>query len=155
MKTNKFQLIELVKDISYQSGGQRLYFQDQPQLRATQGRDVQILAIEAYSDAAIPVSQNGNTVVTEAGLKNAFLVLNIAGTEDLQFIPLVRLNPMHVDTDTTPFNEVLQFQLENVFNVDWTKSYVQFGGAPAAGPYSFLFGVYYKLMKAGSARMAA
>lgn len=139
--TKRYQLIELQVPAAGIGAGGRLYFQDQPQLRTQINQLVHIKAIDTFTNDSVTLSPSGIAVAPLAALKNAFLVLNVSGTEELQYIPLVSLNRNAVVSGTVPF-VVDQFMLENVFNIDWTKSYLQFGAAQT-GPISFLFGVNY------------
>lgn len=125
--------------------GNRLNFQDQPQLRNDGNKKVRILAIEAYPAEVIPVSPSGETVSNQAAFQNAVLTLSVGGTDNLLYIPLARLNIMHVETDTVPFTDQ-QFEFQNLAGVDWSKSYVQFCAAPAATQFSYLFGVHYEVV---------
>ena len=138
----RFQLVELQVPTAGLGAGQRLYFQDQPQLRTDINQIVTINAIDTYQINAVAKSPSGNAVASAADLANAFLVLNVMGTEELQYIPLVTLNRFPDFTAGDP-TAVDQFTLQGVTNIDWTKSYLQFGAAQA-GPVSFLFGVYYQ-----------
>lgn len=145
MKATRYQLVELIKAATIVSAGTKLFFQDQPQLRSLGSRIVQILAIEAYPVEVMPKTPSGNDTSDEAAFKNAVLALNVDGYENLQYIPLPRLSVMQVNTDTVPFTNHL-FEFSNLFNVDWTKSYIQFNAAPAGTQFSYLFGVHYKLL---------
>lgn len=143
-KTTKYQLVELQIPAAG-AAGQRFYFQDQPQLRSQSGRMIIIESIETFSDQAVPQSPlSNNPGPTVAQLTSAFLVLNIAGYEDLQLIPMAALNRVYADTGAgfVPFVHDL-FTLADLYRVDWTKSYVQLAAA-AGTAFAFLFGVRYR-----------
>lgn len=139
-KVTRYQLIELQLTTNY-GAGQRLYFQDQPQLRTQTDQLVKIHSIDCFNADAVPKSPSGIATATAADIANGFLVLNIKGTEQQQYIPLPTLN--RVQTPAAGAFVFDQFMLEGVFNIDWTKSYVQFADAQT-GNISFLFGVNYE-----------
>lgn len=147
VKAKRFQLVTSVTPAGGLGAGARLYFQDQPQLRTQLNQLVVIKAVEFFDVNACSVSPSGGAVATDAQMKNAFLVLNIKGTEQLQYIPLVALKRVNTTFDLVGGNLasfVMElFELADQFEIDWTKSYIQFGAAvPAA--VNFLFGVYYE-----------
>lgn len=139
VRTSRYQLIEQ-QVLTNQGVGQRLYFNDQPQLRTQADQLVIVKGIETFIDTAISNGPGGNPVATLNDLQSTFLVLNIAGTEAMQYIPLAALNRVQNAADS--FVRDL-FELRDVARIDWTKSYLQFGAAVAAGR-SFLIGVYYE-----------
>lgn len=139
-KTTKYQLLEL--QIPIAGAGQRIYFQDQPQLRSQSGTTVFIESIETFGITALALSPfSANTVATLADIINGVLVLNVGGYEDIQAVPLALLNRVN-DHATIPFSWDL-FTLNDLYKVDWTKSYVQIQAANAAA-FSYIFGVRYR-----------
>jgi hypothetical protein len=147
-KTTKFQLVELIIPATVTAAMQTTYFQQQPQLQSISGdRPVYIQAIETYTDGQLkgsPVT-SGNAVAAPGDIENAVLVLNIAGTLDFNQVPLVDLMRLQNDTGAAfvPFSRQL-FLLNNIYAVDWTKSYVQTILAPITEPpFSYIFGVHY------------
>lgn len=144
-KAKRFQLVELLIPATVASAGQKVYFQDQPQLRTLKNSStVYIQKIETYSEESVPFSPlSANAVADAAAIRNAVLVLNVEGTEAFQYIPLSRLNTVYNGAATgSPFtNQEMYFK--DLKDTDWSKSYVQFATAPAGTPYSYLFGVYY------------
>lgn len=142
MKAKRFQLIELIKPATQVAAGSRLYFQDQPQLKSFDNQKVTVLALEVFDSAVMPVSPSGNNVATSAQNANAVLVINCGGAEDLQFIPMLRLMPVQ-GTGVAVAAPYLLFEVANLVNVDWTKSYIQFCGAAPAAQISFMIGVHY------------
>jgi len=144
-KAKRFQLVELQIPVTVASAGQKVYFQDQPQLRTLKGNStVYIQKIETYSVESVPASPlSANPVANAAAIRNAVLVLNVEGTEAFQYIPLARLNTIYPGAATgSPYtNQELYFK--DLKDTDWSKSYVQFAVAPAGTPFSYLFGIYY------------
>jgi hypothetical protein len=146
IKTPMFQLVELIIPATVVGNNNFNYFQQQPQLQSTMGHQtVYIKAIETFSVQAIPTSPitTGSPVASEANLANGVLVLNIAGTLKFQNIPLAILNRVIQSPGAACPGVYDLFQVRNVFEVDWTKSYVTTVAAPIAPPFSYLFGVHY------------
>lgn len=144
LKTTKYQLVDLAVPANA-AAGQRVYFQDQPQLRSQEGRTVIIESIETFSNQAVTLSfLSNNPVSTPAGILNAMLVLNVGGFENLQGVPLAALNRVYADTGAgfVPYVNST-FQLADLYRVDWSKSYVQLTAGTGA-LYSYLFGVRYR-----------
>lgn len=145
------QLIELIIPATA-GANSTIYFQNQPQLQSVVGdKKIFIEAIEVFSSLSISGSPltSGSPAATPAQLLNGTLVLNVAGTLQFQFLPLNALNRMWVDPSTAGAadNNVHAkdlFMFESLYQVDWTKSYVQLINAPAGAPYSYLFNVYYR-----------
>lgn len=142
-KTTKYQLVELQVPATAVAGS-RIYFQDQPQLRSQSGTAVYIESIETFADRALTASPfSPNTTATAADLTNGILVLNVKGYEDLQGIPLAVLNRVIPDQNNYAPAAWSLFELNDLYQVDWTKSYVQMVGA-ISGAVSYLFGVRYR-----------
>lgn len=143
-----YTIIELVVPTGI-SAGQDINFVTQSQLQTIMGdKRVIIECIETYSNQAITHSplSNGNVVATPAAIKNATLTLQIAGRDGFYRCPLARMNPIIPDA-VTAANVVpavwnpLYFR--DLITVDWTKSRITVVQAPAAAPFSYLFGVFY------------
>lgn len=148
MRAKNYQLVESVKPADMTSQGDRLYFVDQPQLRTLNNRAIQVTSISAFTADSIPNAPSGNPVCPLAEFVKAFLVINVDSQDKFLYIPLVELNPVVPDQDNYSPAVREFFQLVTTTLIDWTKSYIQFGAAPAAGVYSFIFGVrYYDLNK--------
>lgn len=144
-KAKRFQLVEVNIPASVISAGQKVYFQDQPQLRTMKdAATVYIQKLETYAAESIPASPlSSAAVATAAQIRNAVLVLNVAGVEAFQYVPLARLNTIYPGAATgSPYTNQ-EFYCKDLKDVDWSKSYIQFAAAPAGTPYSYLFGVYY------------
>lgn len=146
LKTLRFTLVELAIPATLAGNGAQQPFQDQPLLRTQQGQKVYIQAIETFSDQAFAQLANGNTVATAAQIANSLLTLSVNNFFQIKQVPLARLNNIWAEAGNfVPFTEnILCF--DNLTDVIWTESYVEFGQSPAgAVPFSFLFGVHYSL----------
>lgn len=146
-RTKRFQLVELIIAATVAGNNQQVYFQNQPQLQSVLGdRTIYIKAIQTYSDQALALSPltSGSAVATAGDIANGVLTLCVKGEESLRQIPLADLNRIFSDTGAAfaPYNWE-PFYLKNLFEVDWTKSYVTLVATPAAAPFSYLFGVHY------------
>jgi hypothetical protein len=142
IKTPMFQMVELIIPATITGMNAFTYFQQQPQLQSmTNNQTVYVRAIETFSVDTLTTSPltTGSPVATNANIQNATLVLNIAGTLKFQNIPLGILN-RNILSNPAVFD---LFQLKNIFEVDWTKSYVTTVGVPIDAPFSYLFGVHY------------
>lgn len=145
-KAKNYQLVETIKPASLTGAGSRLYIGDQPQLRSLSNRVVQIKSITAYNAEHFPISPAGNTMCSVAQFINAFLVLNVAGKEQFLYIPLAEMNPIQGDPTAFSPNVREYFELDRILEIDWTKSYFQFGADPTSAVYSYALGVrYYNL----------
>jgi hypothetical protein len=146
IKTPMFQLVELIIPATVTGFGQFIYFQQQPQLQSTQGNQtVYVKGIDTFSNQAITTSPltAGSPVASPADIMNGVLVLNIAGTLKFQNIPLALLNRVTQSPGAACPSVFDLFQLKNIWEIDWTKSYVTCVAAPTDAPFSYLFGVHY------------
>jgi len=144
MKAKRYQLIETIIGAAGLAQGQQLYFLDQPQLR-TQGDQLVIISgIEAFDINTASAGPSGTQTASEADFKNAYLVLNVAGTDELKYIPWVKLKSIQTTNPAAAVSSAqLPFELDDISRIDWTKSYIQASGAVTASR-SFLLGVYYR-----------
>ncbi len=141
-----FQLVELIIPATVTGYNQFTYFQQQPQLQSTSANQtVYVKAIETLSVQALTTSPltSGSPVASEANIANGVLVLNIAGTLKFQNIPLAILNRVIQSPGAACPGVFDLFQLRNVWEIDWTKSYVTTVGPPVNPPFSYIFGVHY------------
>ena len=142
VKTTKYQLVELQVPAAA-GAGSRIYFQDQPQLRSQSGQMVTIESIETIADNGLALSPLSTlAVATAADIQNGVLVLNVGGYEDLQYIPLAVINRVLTDPAAYVPGVFDLFLLNDIYKLDWTKSYVQLQAAPS-GNIAYLFGVRY------------
>jgi len=131
------------------NGLTRIAIPDQLMLKSYPGHTVVIKAIELISVKVLTRAiLNAMANAPLAEVVKAALVFYCEGWEKIQYIPLARLQPVH-DSDSTaattfPFIEQAQ-TFENLRNLDWTKSYVQYGNGSvsANSPYAFILGVQY------------
>lgn len=142
VKTKRYQLVEL-QVVTALAAGNQLFFQDQPQLRTQPNQLVVIDSIEAYNRETVAVTPGGVQTTTAAQMANCFLVLNIAGTDEIKYIPLTRLSPIQFAGNATTPSVTLPLMLDELIKIDWTKSYVLAQGVVPAG-VSFQFGVFYR-----------
>jgi hypothetical protein len=144
------QLIELIIPAPA-AANSPVYFQNQPQLQSVRGdKKIYIEGIETFNNYGLSGSPltAGNPVPANADIINMTLTLNVAGTLQYQQIPmssLVRVWADGIDTGIVNAHVEEIFGFEDLFEVDWTKSYVQLINAPVSTPpYSCLFNVYYR-----------
>lgn len=141
-----FQLVELIIPATVVGFNQTTYFQQQPQLQSTQGNQtVYVKGIDVLSNQALTTSPlTANSPVAAPGdIQNGVLVLNIAGTLKFQNIPLALMNRVTQSPGAACPAVYDLFQLRNIWEIDWTKSYVVTVAPPAALPFSYLFGIHY------------
>jgi hypothetical protein len=140
----KFQLIELALGVNVTSPMQQTQFGQQPQLQSISGdKTVFIKAIEVYTRDMVAVSPltPSNPVASAADVQNAVISLNVAGTFEFLNVPLVTWVREFGTVSPSVYD---LFKFRNLFEVDWTKSYVQIIQAPiTTPPFSYLFGVHY------------
>lgn len=149
MPTSKIKLFEMV-ELTVPTGtaaGSRVVFNTIPQLRNQLNqvihiKDIEVFPITSYAKSQTNPAING-MVATE--ISKLVLVLYTNGEEGVKQIPLVKL--IHTDDKVNPFQQEFN-GFDDLQNVDWDKSYVQFNAAAAAGPYVIPFGVtYMKLLQ--------
>lgn len=146
-RESRAQLLELIIPNTIVSANQKVYFQSQPQLQSIDGsQTVYIKKLETYSSSHMNGSPltSGNTVASPAAIINGVLTLNVSGTEQLQYIPLGDMVNLQADTGGgfTVFNR-FPYLFKGIYQIDWSKSYVQLIGIPAATPFSYIFKVSY------------
>lgn len=146
MRTARFQLVELIIPAATAGAGAQVNFDDQPLLRTQEGNRVYIQAIEVFAANALATMPSGNTVIPAAQLRNATLTLSVNNFFQIKQLPLVRQNVIYADPAAFFAYTPNIFEFENLSDVIWTESFVQFSASPAgAVPFSVLFGVHYDL----------
>ena len=138
-KLQNFEFIECI--VPQSSTGTRFYFSDQPQLRF-----VSTLNIVVYTPGVVTNSiLSGNPLLSQANLKNTYLVLYYNDKESVNRMPVLELNRIASNSSTAdPF----------VFNpapfsgqqIIWSKSYILTPTAYSSistSNYSVCFGVYW------------
>lgn len=117
------------------------------QLRNQPDQIIVIKGIEIFPVTSYANSQQTNSLpgLPAADIKKAVLVLYVDGSESIKMIPLVKL--IHVNDLAGPFEEN-SLSFEDLTNVDFDKSYVQFSSASNAAAYVIPFGIsYMRLVK--------
>jgi hypothetical protein len=160
----RFELVDVI--INANSGVTRIPIGDQANLRTDAGQDIVIVGLEFFNVNAIPLSYiSQNPLPTPAQLANAALTLYVGQEESIHLIPAVKLNITRssLAADTSFFQEH-ETEFQNLYPVQWDKSYLQLGQPFNVGGandlFSFLIGVTYlkyppgawaKLVAAGQA----
>lgn len=144
---SKHMTVELI--VPANTTGSQVSFPDIPELRSDLDKDALIFGIRTYSADSLPKTVTGNTMCSFAQLQNAFLTLQVLGTDQIKEIPLIRLLDMREENVGYFFN-TNYFELAPE-RIEWTKSYVSFATPPGnVAAYSYLFEVAYEWMPAGS-----
>jgi hypothetical protein len=135
----RFELVELT--VPAASTG-RVTFNTIPQLRNQVGQTIIIKNIKIYVNTAYAKSQVNNSIpgMKPAEIPKCVLVLYVNGEESIKQIPLAQLN--NIDDAATPYQEQ-ENSFDDLTNVDFDKSYVQFSSASDADTYVIPFGINY------------
>lgn len=142
----RYQSVELI--VPAGTTGSQINFQDVPELRSDSDKDSLIFSVAVSTIASVPLTPSGNTNASAAQMANAFLTLYVLGTEYVFKVPLVRFHNIF-NNGATIFSTYELFETQPM-RVDWTKSFVGFGAAPAGTPYSYLFEFGYDWFPAGT-----
>lgn len=123
----------------------RVSFNTIPQLRNQANQIITVQCIEVFTDNSYAHSQVTNTIVgmPAAELPKAVLTLYVNGEESIKMIPLAKLQ--HISSDgaaSTPFQWQVQW-FDDLTNVNWDQSYVQFNAASSGTQYVIPFGITY------------
>jgi hypothetical protein len=146
-KINRYELVELI--VPALTLG-RVTFQTIPQLRNQPDQIIQIQSISVFSVTSYVNSQNTSSLpgMPVAEIAKAVLVLYVNGEESVKMIPLVQL--IHVDDQGNPYQQEL-WGFDQLKNVDFDKSYVQFSVLSDASAYVIPFGIsYIRFVKGGA-----
>jgi len=149
IKADRFQLVELPVSAAIVGTNSDIYFQNQPQLQSISGGvQVFLTAIEVYinEDIALSPLTAGNGVATAADLINATLTLSVNTNYQFLKVPLavLRRNETQTAGNVVASHNNDLFLINDILQVDWTKSFITVLGAPAVTPFSYLLGVYYR-----------
>ena len=139
-KIKRFELVEMV--IPAATTG-RVNFTTIPQLRNQPDQLISIQNIEIFSINTYANSQQTNAIpgLPLADIPLAVLVLYVQGEESIKMIPLAKL--IHITDGTpTPFQQMID-GFEDLSNVDFDKSYVQYSAASNGAVYVIPFGITY------------
>ena len=144
---NRYELVELTVPASTLG---KVTFNTIPQLRNQPDQIIQVNGINVF-----PVTSYANSQYTSAlpgmpvaDIPKAVLVLYVNGEESIKMIPLAQM--IHVNDHANPYQEQL-WNFDNLRNVDFDKSYVQFGVASDAAAYVIPFGINYIRFVQGNA----
>lgn len=143
-RVNRFQLVELVIPVTVTGNNQETYFNNQPQLQSISGdRRIFIKALSTYSQDTLSSSPmtTASPVATAFDLRNGVLVLSVNGEYSFNMIPLTDLCRTQTQS-FTPSNQDM-YLIDDIFRVDWTKSYIRTIVAPPIVPFSYILGVVY------------
>lgn len=144
MRTCRFELIEISVTQALVGKLNTLNFGQQPLLQSISGdKQVFIKSIAAYTADMLTLSPitPGNTVVLAADIPNLVLNLDLAGKFQLHRLPFVELIKFQGTTSPSQF---WPYEVHDLWEVDWTKSEIQFLNAPASViPFSVVLGVTY------------
>jgi hypothetical protein len=143
-KIKRFELVELTVPAAATG---RVGFNTIPQLRNQANQMIVIKDIDCYTKESYANSQVTNSIpgMPDTEIKKCVLVLYVNGEESIKMIPLSKL--VHQQDGVNPFQQQL-FGFEDLTNVDFDKSYVQFNAASDAATYVIPFGIrYIRLMK--------
>jgi hypothetical protein len=150
--TKRYELVELTIPAGV-AAGSRVAFNTIPQLRNQANQTITIQDIAVYPDTSYGHSQVTPTVVgfPVAEIPKGVLVLYVNGEESIKMIPLAEL--IHINDAANPFQQNW-YPFNDLENVDWDKSYVQFNAAAAGNPYIIPFGIrYMRFMKDAQGNM--
>ena len=144
MRTTRFELIEI--SITVQPVGRlsTFNFGQQPLLQSISGdQQVFVKSIAAYTSdmlALSPITPN-NTVLLAADVSNTILNIDTGGKFSFHRLPFVELLKFQ---GTTAPSQFWPYEVNDIWQIDWTKSEVQFLNATASVvPFSVVFGITY------------
>lgn len=134
----RFELVEM--QVTAAVG--KINFLDNPNLRNQIDQNIVIRNITVYLPSVMANSPTGSGLATSpvSELQKAVLTLFVKGEQSIYRIPLLQFNRMAggdaYNIEPQPFDDLQ--------NVDWSKSYVEFATLPTIAPaYSILLGVEY------------
>jgi hypothetical protein len=119
-------------------------FPDVPNLRNQSDQRITVLDIEFFPNYAYGASFLNSTVPgTPIGeIPKSAIVLYVNGEESIRRIPLSKINySQNMGIGATFEQERVAFDELN--NIDWPKSYIQFNAALVGLPYIMPFGITY------------
>jgi hypothetical protein len=144
IKAPKFQLAEVKIAVAPTGNLQSFAFEQQPQLQSISGdKQVYVKSIAVYTADEMVISPLSpqNATMQSADINKALLILSVAGVLEFLQVPLCEL---HKFQGTVAPSQFWPFAVRNLYQIDWTKSQVQFAVPPATPvPFSVLFGIVY------------
>jgi len=149
--TQKIKRLELVELTVPGGATGRVTFQTIPQLRNQANQVIIIKSISVFDIYSYAYSQVTNSIpgMDYNEWYKAVLVLYVNGEESIKMIPLTMLSAVATTAlsgQPIPYlNNILSF--DDLTNVDWDKSYVQFNQPAAASTYVIPFAITYIRMQ--------
>jgi hypothetical protein len=139
-KIKRFELVEMT--IPAGTTG-RVNFQTIPQLRNQANQTISIKSIMVYTVDSYANSQVTNSIpgFPLAEILKCVLVLYVNGEESVKMVPLAQL--INIQGTAGIANQMQITPFDDLTNVDFDKSYVQFNAAAANTPYVIPFGITY------------
>jgi len=147
-KVNSIKRYELIEVIIPASSTGAVQFPDVPNLRNQTDQKITVIDMEFFPDY-VYANSFVNTAVpgTPIGeIPKAAIVLYVNGEESIRRIPLGKVNYSNNPGVGAPFS-VERVAFDDLQNVDWPKSYIQFNAAAAALNYIIPIGVTYLKFK--------
>jgi hypothetical protein len=144
MKFPKYQLAEVKVAVAPTGNLQTFNFEQQPQLQSISGdKQVYVKAISVFTADTLVISplspQNGSLL--SADINKVVMILSVAGVLEFLQVPLAEFNKFQ---GTVAPSQYWPFAPRNLYQIDWTKSQIQFLVPPTTPtPFSVLFGVVY------------
>lgn len=143
-KAPKFQLVECKVGVAPTGKMQMFSFESQQQLQSITGaQQIFIKGIQIYTQDMVQISPitPQNPVMLSADVSDAILNVSILGKFGFNQLPFVEMNKFQ---GTTAPSQFWQYLMRGVWQIDWTKTQVQFLNIPTTpAPFSVLFGVTY------------
>jgi hypothetical protein len=132
---NRNESVEII--IPSGSTATRYNFPDLPNLR-----DAIIERLEIYTTTTLSATPlSGSAPMATADLKKCFLTLYQGDKQVLYRLPVLTLHRMAQSTDPYVFE---LYQLADVQNISFTKSFIEFPTAPATTNVAFYMVIYYR-----------
>ena len=141
----RFELVEL--QVNANTPGQ-FNFDTQANLRNQPDQIIYIQGIQVYPNTVYSNSQTSSAIpgVAVTEIPKAVLVLYVNDELSVYRIPLAQLINVQDNNNPSLFQQEIQ-TFENLGNVAWDKSFVQFSVAPVGATYIIPFGITYIKMK--------
>lgn len=122
--------------------GNRVNFQDQPQLTTLIDQQINILAVELFTADSLAVAPSGQAMASITELRKMMLTLVNDDMQRIYQYPVTALIRQRPGTNNQPNSYDLQL-FDRLTKISWTKCYIEYATAAGAGPYSVVFGVHY------------
>lgn len=147
-KNTNIKRYEMIETIIQAGATGAVPFPDVPNLRNQTDQRIVVMDLEFFPDYVYARSFLNTTVigtpVTE--IPKIAIVLYVNGEESIRRIPIAKINYSQAPGVATVF-EMERVSFDNLENVDWPKSYIQFNAAAQAVQYVLPIGVTYLKFK--------